>query len=86
MIKIAMSLVSFTLLRFLSFLVLNLTCDIALGLIHIFREQSSEGIISLFLDPDLVLVLTSFIDQIYVVLSCFCKITYSPPLGALTSA
>jgi hypothetical protein len=37
-----MSLVYFTLLQFLSSLVLNFTCDIAPSLIHILSEQSSE--------------------------------------------
>jgi hypothetical protein len=46
-----------TLLRFLSFLVLIFTCDIAPSLILILREQSSEEFSSIFSShPNLVLI------------------------------
>jgi hypothetical protein len=45
-----LSLISFTLLRFLSLTKSSLfTCDIALSLIHILIDQSSERNFSLFL-------------------------------------
>jgi hypothetical protein len=62
------SLVHFILLRFLYFLMLNFTCDVAPSLIHISREQSSEESIFLSSHPKLVLVYTNtFIDQVCVV-------------------
>jgi hypothetical protein len=51
------SIVHFTLLRFLSFLVLKFTCDIAPSLILTLREQSSEEFSSIFSShPNLVLI------------------------------
>jgi hypothetical protein len=55
-----------------------LTCIIALGIFHILKEQSSEGNFSLH--SNLVLfTLTQLLDQVCVILSYFCRITYSPP-------
>jgi hypothetical protein len=64
----------------------KLHLHIAPSLIHISSEQSSEE--SLFLSsshPTWFLVsLTHKLDQVCVVLIKFCRITYSPPLDALS--
>jgi hypothetical protein len=77
----SMSLVHFTLLQFLSSLVLNSTCDIAPSLIHTIREQSSEEFIFLSSShPNLVLAFSNtFIRPSLCCSSEFCGITYSPP-------
>jgi hypothetical protein len=61
------------------------TCNIALGLIYILKEQSSEKDFSLFFSLQTWFSFTvtpnfrpSSCSELY-----FCKITYSPPLGDL---
>jgi hypothetical protein len=62
-----------------------LTCIIALQIFHILKEQSSEGTFLSSSHPNLVLIFYNLI--IRPSLSCFklfCRITYSPHLGALS--
>jgi hypothetical protein len=57
-----------------------LTCDIALSIVYILEEQSGEGNFSLlFLSQTwFKFTLISLLDQVWFVLSYFCRITYSP--------
>jgi hypothetical protein len=83
MIKIVVSLASFTLLQFFS--PHNSLGILLLESFIYWKSNQVKELVSLLFHSNLILLaLTQLLDQVCVVLSYFCRITYSPPLSALT--